>query len=574
MIIVGLGSCIVLGLFLYYSSRDAMLSRTFDQLMSVRTEKENRLEKFFSDRLYDVQLMAEEEEIVEVFNMIEKRRTDDKSSIIHLKKSWMPYHGNEYFSRFYFVTEGDIPPYALPLSGDSLVLMPVNDEIKEDRLDSLNTYCDKDVCLLDLDKRDHPVGLRLLSPVYDGEEKTGTLMAVIPVSSINDIMYEDNPHNGLGSSGEAYLVGSDYLMRSTSRFKDNSVLSEEVNTPGVKRALNGKTGTDIFQDYRGIEVLSSYSHLSVRGIEWAVLAEIDFHEAMIPINNLRNKILFIGVGIGILVFVLAWFLSGWLSKPLVRLNRAASSIAEGKHPPQLAIKSKDEIGELTSSFNHMAAKIEEQKQNLRLSRYQSLRSMIDGQEKERQRLSRELHDSLGQMLIALKLKYQSACEDDSNPELLNLIDKTIEETRRMSGNLKPAELDEFGLKSAMQMLCQVQAELTGIEIELQVDILPEQIGDKAKVYLYRILQEGLNNVHKHAEAQHVNVLLKSRKAAVFMGISDDGRGFNPENDEVVNGFGISNMEDRVSLMSGRFSIQSAPGKGTQIRIEIPLNDMQ
>jgi len=200
--------------------------------------------------------------------------------------------------------------------------------------------------------------------------------------------------------------------------------------------------------------------------------------------------------------------------------------------------------------------------------------MIDGQEKERQRLSRELHDSLGQMLIALKLKYQSACEDDSNPELLNLIDKTIEETRRMSGNLKPAELDEFGLKSAMQMLCQVQAELTGIEIELQVDILPEQIGDKAKVYLYRILQEGLNNVHKHAEAQHVNVLLKSRKAAVFMGISDDGRGFNPENDEVVNGFGISNMEDRVSLMSGRFSIQSAPGKGTQIRIEIPLNDMQ
>jgi signal transduction histidine kinase len=410
--------------------------------------------------------------------------------------------------------------------------------------------------------------------VYDGEEKTGTLMAVIPVSSINDIMYEDNPHNGLGRSGEAYLVGSDYLMRSTSRFKDNSVLSEEVNTPGVKRALNGKTGTDIFQDYRGIEVLSSYSNLSVRGIEWAVLAEIDFHEAMIPINNLRNKILFIGVGIGILVFVLAWFLSGWLSKPLVRLNRAASSIAEGKHPPQLAIKSKDEIGELTSSFNHMAAKIEEQKQNLRLSRYQSLRSMIDGQEKERQRLSRELHDSLGQMLIALKLKYQSACEDDSNPELLNLIDKTIEETRRMSGNLKPAELDEFGLQSAMHLLCQVQSELTGIQINLRVEPLPEFTLKRIEVYLYRILQESLNNVHKHASATEVDVSLTHANNIICMEISDNGSGFDPAQVGTGTGFGLNNMEDRVSLLNGQFIIDSTPGKGTIIRIQIPLNEMK
>ncbi|MFW5805657.1 MAG: HAMP domain-containing protein [Bacteroidales bacterium] len=569
-ILVGIGACLVLGFFLYYSSRDAMLNRTFDQLVSVRTEKENRLAKFLSDRLYDVQLMSSEEETHKLFHIINEKDTGQNSGKIYLEKSWMPYHGKEYFSHFYFLSKSDSVPYILQISSDKMMLRPVSDNELILQLDALSKRTFSGSEVIDFNKNVKPLGLKLINPVNDDGKRLGLLVAIIPAERINEIMFEDNPHNGLGNSGEAYLVGGDYLMRSTSRFKDSSVLSVEVKTHGVKQALSGKKGVGVFSDYRGVEVLSSFSPFHFGSINWAVLAEIDLHEAMVPINDLRNKILLIVIIIGILVFVLAWFLSGWLSKPIVTLNRAAASIAEGKQPPPLAIKSRDEIGELTASFNHMSAKIEEQKQNLRLSRYRSLHSMIDGQEKERQRLSRELHDSLGQMLIALKLKYQSVCEGSGNPELLDLLDKTIEEARRMSEDLKPAELDEFGLESAMHLLCQVQAELTGIDIKLHVDYLPESIGKNIEVYLYRILQEALHNVHKHAEARKVDVFLTLVDDVIMMQIQDDGKGFNPDMVKGGNHYGLNNIEDRVSVLGGTFLIESIPQKGTTINIKLPI----
>lgn len=576
LIVVSLGACLIVGFVVYYSMKDAMLDRTFDQLMSVRTEKQNRLEKFFADRKYDIRLMSEEATIVSLMKEIKQsNKAEPEPSVPSMDRSSVPYHGNEYFSSLLFLPSGKhADAYSLPLNSDAdtIRIKPVKEPEALHVFRGMEDTC-QDAVLLDfsLKSKNHP-GVRLGIPVYDNDNKRlGVICSIIPIESINEIMYENNPHNGLGESGEAYLVGSDYYMRSTSRFHDSAIMSTKVTTDGVEKALAGKRGTDIFYDYRGVKVLSSFAKLNLYGLEWVILAEIDFQEAMIPIVNMKNRMLLIGLGVAVLVFVLAWGLSRLLTGPLIRLNRAVSCIAKGRNPPPLEVTSKDEIGDLTSAFNNMANQIKVQKEKLRIESRRSLKSMIDGQENERQRLSREIHDSLGQMLIALKLKYQATHSENIKPELLMLVDQTIEETRRMSGDLQPAELDEFGLKPALQRLCNKQEEMSKLCIEIDTEALPDKMNEKLEIYLYRILQESLNNIYKHADATEAKVKMKRIHNSLIIDICDNGIGFDPKIIEQSGSYGLKNIRDRVNLLRGRINIKSAPGKGTCIHIRISIS---
>ncbi|MDA3820275.1 MAG: histidine kinase [Candidatus Delongbacteria bacterium] len=577
LIVVSLGACLVLGFVVYYSMKEAMLERTYDQLISVRTEKQNRLEKFFADRKYDIRLMAEEETIVALMKGFQKEdrfKTDFDPIIID--KNTVPYHGNEYFSALLFLPSGSHGyAYSLPFNraNDSVLIKRVKEPEELHVFRGIKDTC-QDPVLLDfsMKSRMHP-GVRLGMPVYDDAgRRLGVLCSILPIESINEIMYKENPHNGLGESGEAYLVGSDYYMRSTSRFHDSAIMSTVVKTPGVEKALAGERGVDMFYDYRGVKVLSSYARLNLYGLDWVILAEIDFDEALIPIVNIKHRMLLIGLGVAVLVFVLAWVLSRMLTGPLIRLNRAVSCIAKGKNPPVLEVNSKDEIGELTAAFNNMANQIRVQKEKLRFESERSMQSMIDGQENERQRLSREIHDSLGQMLIALKLKYQAIHKGIIKTELLELIDQTIEESRRMSGDLKPAELEEFGLKPALQRLCDQQQAMSKLEIEIDIDALPEKMSEKLEIYLYRILQECLSNIYKHSDATKASVKMSRVYNRLIIDICDDGKGFDPRVLERADSYGLKNIQDRVSLLHGKVSIKSAPGKGTCIIIRINLLD--
>ncbi|MFW5805788.1 MAG: ATP-binding protein [Bacteroidales bacterium] len=577
LIVVSLGACIILGFVAYYSMKKAMLDRTYDQLMSVRTEKQNRLEKFFADRKYDIRLMSEEQTIVSLMEELQKdNRVERCCSPVAIDRAAVPYHGNEYFSALLFLPSGSQPcAYSLPLNsdGDSIFIKAVKEPEELHVFRGMKDTC-KDAVLLDfsLKARMHP-GVRLGMPVYDNDGKRlGVICSILPIESINEIMYEENPHNGLGETGEAYLVGSDYYMRSTSRFHDSAIMSTMVKTPGVEKALEDKQGVDMFYDYRGVKVLSSFAKLDLYGLEWVILAEIDFDEAMIPIVNIKHRMLMIGLGVAVLVFVLAWFLSRMLTGPLIRLNRAVSCIAKGRNPPQLKVNSKDEIGELTAAFNNMASQIRVQKEKLQFESERSMQSMIDGQENERQRLSREIHDSLGQMLIALKLKYQAIHKGIIKTELLDLVDQTIEESRRMSGDLKPAELDEFGLKPALQRLCDQQEAMSNLKIDIDIDALPEKMSEKLEIYLYRILQECLSNIYKHADATEASVKMSRINKRLIIDICDNGKGFDPQVLERADSYGLKNIQDRVSLLQGKVSIKSAKGKGTCIIIRIKLFD--
>ena len=126
-------------------------------------------------------------------------------------------------------------------------------------------------------------------------EKTVFVFLEIPNRVVDKLMFENNPAYGFGNTGDFYLVGSDYLMRSSSRFVPNSILLTQVKTKSVNEALKRHEGARIIEDYRNLQVLSSYSHVDIFGLNWAIIAEIDLSEAMIPIIRIRDHIFFMSL---------------------------------------------------------------------------------------------------------------------------------------------------------------------------------------------------------------------------------------------------------------------------------------
>jgi signal transduction histidine kinase len=260
----------------------------------------------------------------------------------------------------------------------------------------------------------------------------------------------------------------------------------------------------------------------------------------------------------------------------VKLKLAADSISRGNYDTQLENDSTDEIGDLTRAFNKMSGKIKMQTEVIQEERSKRITSVIDGQEQERQRLSRELHDGLGQHILAIKMKLERA--EKASPELKqqiideakNLLTSASREVVNMSENLMPPVLTQFGLISAIENLCEEIRSNKDISIAFRFNEIPENCDNNTKIYLYRIVQEALNNIVKHAEATKVDVDFSYEDNSIRLTIADNGNGFDPEQKRKT-GNGIYNMNDRAEILGGIFLISSTPGKGTTIEVKLRIH---
>jgi two-component system NarL family sensor kinase len=583
-LLLNIFTVIVIGSYSYYRAKDALVERTFDQLTSVRIEKKYRVERFFEDRIQDVNLVSKSGD---VGNIIQLMNSNYKAANLEklifneydkfLRKHFSP---GQYYKRIFVCNNYGRKVEFKIFQNDSVNQSISN--LKNSSIEKLyhSILTKPDIVIEDykLDEKNNSPAIFIGAPIISQKGLVkGVIIIEINIEAINSIMFENNPHNGLGKSGESYLVGSDYLMRSTSRFQDNSVFKTKVQTSGVKEALEGNTGTEIILDYRNIAVLSSFSNVNLQGLNWAILAEIDEKEAMIPINSIRNNITYLSILISLLLFAFVYIIARRISLPIVKLKNAAQNITKGNYDVFVKdIESSDEIGSLIDAFNEMSSKIKEQTENLKLERSMRLSSMIDGQELERQRLSRELHDGLGQSILAIKMRLQRM--KNANPEKAHnimeeveqLFSNTINEVRSISNNLMPAVLNEFGLVDALNNLCKDVVKSTGIQIVFKSKKFAYKIDDKLNTYLYRISQEALNNIIKHSEANSALVELSSKKDNVYLKISDNGKGFKYADDRKLCGNGISNMKERVHLLNGDIYIESNKKSGTEIQIVIPI----
>ncbi|MBK8807500.1 MAG: PAS domain S-box protein [Bacteroidales bacterium] len=690
---LGILAIILVGVYSFSSARKAIIERSFHQLTSIKEVKKDRLHRFFLDRNRDLGYISDSEEIAKMLKsmyaktdiLLEKDSFSTRLTDDFLKK------GN-YFSKLII---SDTNGCYIELKTNKKHAFIKNEfqskSPYKDLLIKIKRF--NQTCIQDFTTNDSSSTLLIGAPIKNTKNQTiGTIILAIPQNAINEIMYEDKAHTGIGESGESYLVGSDYIMRTESRFNKNSALFQSVKTESVINALNGNSGTKVLKDYRNITVLSSYSLINVRGIRWVILVEIDFKEVMTPIYKIRNDIILMSSFISMTFFFVSFMISKRITDPLIRLSKATMEIASGKYGKKLPIEYADEIGELTESFNTMSVQIREQTKELKerekrlnhfyeattdgiilhdrgvpvlvnqaickltyysqsellqlligeifsISDYESyimhpnksfsyetlcyrkdgtffhieiqekpiefegkiisssvirdiserieaeeaikrerqkrLSSFIDGQEDERKRISRELHDGLGQVLIGIKMrlegvKFNNLEKDRETVDFLkDLTSQTVKEVRRISNALMPSALRELGLVMAINNLCKQVEQNHNKEINFDFDDSVNFDDDRIKMYLYRVIQEALNNAVKHSGATCIKVILKLENNNLHLIIEDNGEGFDIASLQ-NSGNGLHNMKERIQLLNGKIKIISGIGEGTIINARIPL----
>lgn len=208
----------------------------------------------------------------------------------------------------------------------------------------------------------------------------------------------------------------------------------------------------------------------------------------------------------------------------------------------------------------------------------------DAQETERRRVARELHDGVIQILSSVKFRFQSIEErlDERDPELsaqvvkaAGLLEKAIAEVRHISRNLRPSELDDLGLAPAVRSLCQEFQDRTGLPLVMRIEPLPPALPDETELNVYRIIQEALANIEKHARASRVKVVLTATASFLQLSIADDGIGLQSyrAKSSVPRGklgMGLLDIRERATIAGGFCEFKSLPGQGTEIFLSIPL----
>ncbi len=204
--------------------------------------------------------------------------------------------------------------------------------------------------------------------------------------------------------------------------------------------------------------------------------------------------------------------------------------------------------------------------------------LVEVQESERRALSRELHDEVGQSLSALLLgiaNLAAAISPEAHPEahaelrnIRRLTERTVAVVRDMSLLLRPSMLDDLGLVPALQWQAREAGRTQNLSVQVHAESVPDDLSDERKTCIYRVVQEALHNIKRHARAHHVEIRLTREEQALLLTIQDDGQGFVPEQER---GVGLLGMQERVLHLEGSFQLESRPGRGALIRVELPLS---
>jgi two-component system sensor histidine kinase UhpB len=231
----------------------------------------------------------------------------------------------------------------------------------------------------------------------------------------------------------------------------------------------------------------------------------------------------------------------------------------------------------TATLNAMLDTLERDRQQLQALSLQ----VIDAQEAERKRIARELHDETAQtltsLLVRLRILERAGDPADlraSTAELRELTLQALEEVRNMARELRPTTLDDLGLVAAAQSYTEHCAELLGFGVTFRADSFTQRLAPHVELVLYRVIQEALTNVARHANAHHVEVWLSQEGARAVATIRDDGLGFDVEAmlASKERGLGLFGMQERMALVGGRLQLSAWRGGGTLVRAEVPLDE--
>ena len=237
------------------------------------------------------------------------------------------------------------------------------------------------------------------------------------------------------------------------------------------------------------------------------------------------------------------------------------------------IKSREMIASKNEEINKQ--KIIDLEKNQKLL---ALDAMITGQEVERKRIAQDLHDGLGALLSTVQMHFNSITEEIKKLNELDiystantLLDEACQEVRKIAHNMMPGTLLKLGLIAALKDLCNKIMISNNLKIDFHAFNMEDRLDETVEITIYRLVQEALNNIIKHAKAKEVIVQLSRQEDSISITVEDDGVGFYVSEAKAKNGMGIRNLDSRVKYLDGELEINSEPGKGTSINIELPIN---
>jgi len=370
----------------------------------------------------------------------------------------------------------------------------------------------------------------------------------------------------------AVLVDRDgSLIYQRGVFSDGGDISAH---PGVQEALRGESGTDYIQAADGEHVVA-FSPVSASG--WALVVEEPWEMVSTPSLRATQIAPLVLVPVLLLALLALWFGVRQGVQPLQALEARSADLAWGNFEAiQQPVGGILEIRRLQIELVHLAQKVQAAQQGLR----GYIGAMTAAQEEERRRLARELHDDTIQALIALKQRVQLAQMDmkdepsaRSLAELSGLTEQTIENLRRLTSALRPIYLEDLGLVTALEMLSREAGQAMRLQIEFHKDGLERRLPAAAELAIYRIAQEALNNVARHAQASAASLTFSFLPGEVVLEVSDNGKGFevpkSPAEFAPSGHFGLLGLYERAELIGASLKIQSTPGEGTRLSVHLP-----
>lgn len=405
----------------------------------------------------------------------------------------------------------------------------------------------------------------------------------------------------------AVFNGVGKLIKSQEKYPDGKILESNTGPDQLQEGflMRFKTERFIASEHRGyysfwqplfFETASSSENelLRLKNLNERRHLPIGFVMIMISKANLNRQIdrlqqynLIVACVSVVVACLIIYMMVHNITTPLNRLTVSVKTL-ETRKPgtliPKVPVETHDEIGKLAKAINHMSATLQRREEALTTSekrlRLLSTR-LISAQEDERKRVAMELHDGLGQTLALLKHQVRSIGKNTYNDsdglkrdsdETIHAIDEVIESVRRISKDLSPSILEDLGLSAALRWLLENFEIQHSLLVTSEINDIDDLFSKDAQINIFRLFQEALTNIDRHADAGSVSVLVKRRPNSLTFTIIDDGNGFDVPRamarEDAGLGMGLTAMGERAHMLGANLDIQSQEGEGTTIELQV------
>jgi signal transduction histidine kinase len=384
-----------------------------------------------------------------------------------------------------------------------------------------------------------------------------------------------------------------------------NLINNQEPTVGTCHRCHTGDGADV----RRTDEVLAFAPLSAA--PWGVAVRQPAREVMAPVGYLRRQIL-LGGAVALIVALLVtwWIVTRQVLQPIQALDQASEQFAAGNLDVPLPNAGIDEVAHLTANLEQMRVRLDatledhrrwnealeemvEERTRELATLYEQLEGreamckrllgkVLTGQEEERARLARELHDTIGQSLTAV-IMTTTAVENSLPADLVTGKEKlanvrsiavqSLHDLRGLIFDLRPEVLDDLGLGLALHSQVKKHLEPAGVKVQLRAAGLKDQLPAEIETAVFRIVQEAITNIARHAQASQANISLTKEDSRLIVRVEDNGVGF--DSDQVMHrqqhAWGLRGMEERITLLGGRFYVGSRPGNGTLVLAEIPLD---